>query len=420
MSFIRRPATLRSTAVLGLAVAAGMAGCAGHGRNTSAEMTRAQERMSQIKSATQWEMANESYMAGDLDRALQSVNNSLALNPSVSKSHVLRGKILLELGRLEEARDSLLRAEIIRPNTIEAQYFLGIISERLGQDEEALGYYQRAADLDPAEAMYAVAAAELLIDLGRLDEAKAYLDERSNVFGNNAGVQQTLGHLALLQDDPEQAEVLFRNAQLLASDEPRVYEDLIHAQMELGRFAEAEHNIRQLQEFDGYENRRDISMIRARCLIELDRMMEAREVLLKLTDSSGGDMDANAWLDLGAVSYKINDMPRLRKAGQKLTALRPDHPEGYLYTALWQRKHGDSNGALATLEKGFVRADMPYEAMLLRGVIEQELGMFAAAERSYRAASALQPDDDRAKQLLTSLLQSGDDGIADFPVDDDD
>ena len=417
MNSFRRPSTLSCTAVLGLALSAGLAGCVGHGRNTSAEMTRAQERMSQIKSATQWEMANESYMAGDLEHALKSVNNSLVLNPSVAKSHVLRGRILLELGRLEEARDSLLRAEIIKPNTIEAEYFLGIISERLGQEEEALGYYKHAAELDPADAMYAVAAAELMIDLGQIDEARAYLDSRSNVFGNNAGVQQTLGHLALLDGDAEEAEVRFRNAQLLAPEEPRITEDLVHAEMELGRFAEAEHNIQQLKEFDGYKDRRDIAMMRVRCLIELDRTMEAREVLLKLTESPAGDMDSGAWHDLGAVSYKINDMPRLRKAGQKLMALRPDQPEGYLYTALWQRKHGDSNRALTTLEKGFVKASMPYEALLLRGVIEQELGMNAAAERSYNEAASLEPDDDRAQRLLTSLLQSTDDGIANFPVD---
>ena len=372
--------------------------------------------MAQIKSATQWEMANESYMAGDLERAFESVNKSLSLNPSVAKSHTLKGRILFEMGRLEESRDSLLRAEIIKPNTIEAVYFLGIVHERLTQKEEALGYYMQVADLDPAEAMYAVATAELMIDLGQAEEAEQYLTDRGNVFGHNAGVQQTLGHLAMMNGNDEEAESRFRTAWTLASDQPAILEDLINAQMTIGRFAEAEHNINQLLEFDGYEERRDIDRMRSRCLLELDRTMEAREVLLELTSTKGGKNDLGSWLDLGSVSYSINDMSRLRQSAQRIIELAPERPEGYLYRALWQRKHGDSDAALATLENGFTKSDMPIEAYLLRGVIEHDLGMNSAAERSYQAAADIDPANEKA-QLLLSLLRVESDGIASFPVD---
>ncbi|PHQ80957.1 MAG: hypothetical protein COB69_05060 [Phycisphaera sp.] len=372
--------------------------------------------MAQIKSATQWEMANESYMAGDLERAFKSVNNSLALNPSVAKSHTLKGRILFEMGRLEESRDSLLRAEIIKPDTIEAIYFLGIVHERLSQKEEALEFYMQVADLDPAEAMYAVATAELMIDLGRIEEAEEYLADRSNIFGHNAGVQQTLGHLALMNGNDEEAESRFRTAWTLASEEPAILEDLINAQMNLGRFAEAEYNINQLLEFDGYEERRDIYRMRSRCLLELDRTMEAREALLELTSSKGGKNDLGSWLDLGSISYSINDMSRLRQSAQRIIELAPERPEGYLYRALWQRKHGDADAALATLAKGFTKSDMPIEAYMLRGVIEHDLGMNAAAQRSYQAAADLDPANEQA-QLLLSLLRVESDGIASFPVD---
>ncbi|MFI4870717.1 MAG: tetratricopeptide repeat protein [Phycisphaerales bacterium JB061] len=415
MMYAGRAKTLSASAVLGLALISGTIGCSGHGKSTSEGLTLAHERMAQIKSATQWEMANESYMAGDLERALESVNNSLTLNPSVAKSHVLRGKILFEMGRLEEARDSLLRAEIIKPDTIDAVYFLGIVHERLAQKEEALTYYQKAADLDPAEAMYAVATAEILIDLGRPDEAEAYLSERSNVFGHNAGVQQTLGHLAMIQGDDTEAESRFRTAWTLSPEEPAILEDLINAQMSLGRFAEAEHNITQLLQHKEYEDRRDIHRLRSRCLLELDRTMEAREELLKLTEAKEGQTDLSAWLDLGVVSYSINDMPRLRQAAQRIIELAPERAEGHLYRALWQRKHGDNAGALTTLQKGFKTASMPVEAYLLRGMIEQELGMNDAAQRSYAAATELDPSNTKAKAMLDLLNTQS--GVASFPAD---
>lgn len=416
MKTSRRTASLGSALVLGLAISAVQTGCTGHGKSTSEGLTLAHQRMAQIKSATKWEMANESYMAGDLERALVSVNDSLGLNPSVAKSHTLRGKILFEMGRLEEARDSLLRAEIIDPESIDAVYFLGIVHERLNQFETALTYYQKASELDPAEALYAVAIAELLIDLERPEEAQAYLTDRANVFGHNAGVQQTLGHLSMMQGDDEKAEEFFRTAFTLASDEPAILEDLINSQMNLGRYAEAEHNIAQLLEFDGYEHRRDVLRMRSRCLLELDRKMEARQLLIELTDAREGKNDLDAWMDLGALSYSINDMSRLRQAAQRIIELAPNQPEGYLYRSLWQRKHGDASAALTTLEKGFLKAEMPTEAYLLRGMIEHDLGMKAAAERSYIAASELDPTNERAQLLLTLLRVEGD-GVASFPVD---
>lgn len=409
-----RASTLSASMILGLAAALGTTGCSGHGKSTSEGLTLAHERMAQIKSATQWEMANESYMAGDLERALESVNSSLALNPSVAKSQTLRGKILFELGRLEEARDSLLRAEIINPQAIDAVYFLGIVHERLSQKDEALAYYKKAADMDPAEAMYAVATAEILIDQGKPEEAEAYLAERSNVFGHNAGVQQTLGHLSMIQGKDTEAEARFRTAWTLSPEEPAILEDLINAQMQLGRYAEAEHNIRQLQEFDSYKDRRDIRRLRSRCLLQLDRTMEAREELLVLTDTKEGSGDLGAWLDLGVVSYSINDMPRLRQAAQRIIELAPERPEGHLYRALWQRKHGDNTGALSTLHKGFSSSTMPAEGYVLRGMIEQELGMDEAAQRSYAAATQMDPANTRAQEMMELLGAKT--GVASFPA----
>ncbi|MEL7483922.1 MAG: tetratricopeptide repeat protein [Planctomycetota bacterium] len=400
-------------AVLGLS--AGLGGCMGHGRNTSEGLTQAQARMAQIKSATEWEMAEQAFMAGDLDRALEKVNNSIAMNPGVTKSHVLKGRVLLETGELEKARRSLLEAQVIDPTFEEAHYYMGMVNERLARQEEALQSYEFAATLNPEEALYAVAVAEVLIDLNRLDDAQTYLDERAGVFEHNSGVRQTLGHLAMMRGDKQAAADFFRDARLLSPEDSSMLEDLIIAQMEIGEFAEAEYGLSRLLAEEENAGRRDLLRMRARCLIELDRVIEAREALLHLTSADGGDVDLTSWLDLGALAYRTNDQTRLRQAAAKITALAPTRPEGYVYRSIWLRQHGDQQKALEVLEQGFESAEMPIGAVLLRGVLEQDLGMFAAAERSYEAALALDPDDSRAS-LLLDMLNQPTDGIASFPV----
>ncbi len=80
-------------------------------------------------------------------------------------------------GRLEEARASFLSAETLDPTFVEAQYYLGIVHERFNDAEEALTRYQRAMQLDPANAQYVVAAGEMLVHLGRVDEAERMLEQ---------------------------------------------------------------------------------------------------------------------------------------------------------------------------------------------------------------------------------------------------
>ncbi|MEO1584543.1 MAG: tetratricopeptide repeat protein [Planctomycetota bacterium] len=414
-----RRTSFGATLAVGLAavLGSGLTGCMGHGRNTSEQMTQAQLRMAQIKSATEWEMAEQAFMAGDLDRALEKVNNSISMNQSVAKSHVLKGRVHLELGELERSRESLLTAEVIDPMFIDAHYYLGVVNERLARKERALSRYERAASLDPDEAQYALAVAEVLIDLDRADDAQAYLDERGGVFEHNAGVRQTLGHLAMMRGDAEAASAFFREARLLSPEDASMLEDLVIAQMEIGEFAEAEYGLSRLINEDGNADRRDLLRMRARCLLELDRVMEARETLLTLTGSDGGDVDLVSWLDLGALAYQTNDQTRLRQAASKIIALAPTRAEGYVYRAVWLRQHGDHREALAVLERGFNQAEMPVDAMLLRGVVEQDLGMEGAARRSYEAAAVMDPADSRAG-LLLGLLSQASDGIASFPSND--
>ena len=411
-----RTGLIGAALAVGLGLVGGLGGCMGHGRNTSEGLTQAQMRMAQIKSATEWEMAEQAFMAGDLDRSLEKVNNSIAMNPSVAKSHVLKGRVLLEQGALEHARRSLLEAQVIDPMFEESHYYLGMVNERLARQDEALENYKYAAKLNPEEALYAVAVAEVLIDLDRIDDAQTYLDERGGVFEHNAGVRQTLGHLAMMRDDKEGAAAFFREARLLSPEDSSMLEDLIIAQMEIGEFAEAEYGLSRLLAEEENEGRRDLLRMRARCLLELDRVIEARETLLNLTSADGGDVDLVSWLDLGALAYRTNDQTRLRQAAGKIIALAPTRPEGYVYRAIWLRQHGDAPKALEVLEEGFASAEMPVGAVLLRGVIEQDLGMFAAAERSYESALVMDPSDSRAA-LLLDMLDQPTDGIASFPVE---
>jgi len=382
-------------------------GCAsGHGKYTTEGLNAAQERMAVIKSGTEWDMARQQFLSGELRKALASVDRSIEINDSVAKAHSLRGRILMELGQLESAVESFRRALVIDPAYVEAHFFLGVLHERFNEYDDALAEYQAASALDPSDAQYVIAAAEVLIDLGRLDAAERMLEDSAARFEHNAGVRQTLGHLALMRGDWGRAAELFDEARLLAPDDASVLEDLAVAQMRARNFVEAEYVLRQLMRDDERADRRDLKRLHARCLVELDRPVEARAILLGLTRDDEGLADADAWIDLGQVALMLGDQQRVRIAAARVAAIAPDRFEGPLLAALWKRMTGDIEGALASADDAVrLAGSRDPTPLVVRGSILKEMGRLAEAEASFVEALGVSPTDARARRMLAAVAE---------------
>ncbi|MCA9300452.1 MAG: tetratricopeptide repeat protein [Phycisphaerales bacterium] len=378
-----------------------LAGCSGgHGKHTEAQLNVAKERMNQIKSATEWDMARQAFLSGDLKKALTKVDLSLALNESVPKSHVLRGRILIEQGFLENAMDSFLRAEALDQQNVEAQYYLGIIFERFSEREKALARYERAAELDPANAQYVIAAAEMLIDLDRIGEAERYLSSRSTLFQHNAGVRHALGHIATLEGRHVEAVRMYNEARLLAPDDMSILEDLIRAQVATRQYAAAEYNLNRILSVEDYQTRRDLQHARARCLMRLDRPVEAREILLALTADDAGATDVHAWVDLGNVAYVLKDLNRVRAASSRAIALAPARHEGYLLRALWERRRGNLEGALTYMNEAATRRGDDVQVLMLQGLVQHEMHDYRNAAVTFAKALRQQPKNSLLQRLV--------------------
>lgn len=397
----RRAATLALAAAL--AGAGSLAGCSGHGKYTREHIAQAKEKMSALKSGTDYQMAQQQFLAGDLEKAMKTIDRSVALNPNVARSHVLRGRILLERGRLEQAREALLTAEQLDEQNVEAQYYLGIIHERVNEPAEAFARYARAAELDPANPQYLVAAAEMHLVQGRLDEAERMLTEKKNQFRYNAAVRQALGQIAMLRGEASAAAKHFADALTLASDDAGIMEDLIRAQMACGEFAEAEYYIQRLLEREENKNRRDLMHLRARCLMAVNRPVEARTLLLELTGHREGSRDLRAWIDLGNVAATLKDRANLRTAAQRVLAIAPDRHEGWMLRAMQCRLEENHEQALAAADQAAARSTGDAAPFLLRALILEDLQRTDEARASLMEGLARDPNNRAVQTLLAAL-----------------
>lgn len=390
----------------GAATAAGLVllagGCAGHGGHTREGLSLAEKRSMQLKSGTEWNMARQAFLAGNLDKALRKVDDSLAINPLVAKSHLLKGRILIEKSRLGEALESLEQATILQPEMHEAYYYMGIVNERLTRLDAALASYESANRLEPANGQYAIAVAEVMIDLDRTEDARTFLEGEDELFQNNAAVRQTLGQIAMLQQRYDDAVTLFNEARLLNPESQAIIEDLIDAQVAAQRFAEAEYFLSRLLSSEDNASRRDLRHLRAKCLVELDRPVEARQVLQELVDGSEGATDVEAWITYGQVSWMVGDAMRLRQAVARVEAIAPKRAEGYILRALSLRHAGQPARALEQVETALTLSPDQPMMLTLKALIQQDLGNHEQSVQTLQRALAADPDN----QSIASLIES--------------
>jgi tetratricopeptide (TPR) repeat protein len=430
--------TLKILGLVALCGACALGGCGSHGRYTREHISAAKVKMDAMKAATEFEMGRSAFLAGDLEKALRSVNNSIMLNPQVARSHVMRGRILLEQGAMDEAMDALRRAESVDPASHDAKYYLGIAHERILDRAAALTYYRAAAELDPANAQYAIATAEMMMETGDLAGAREFLESRGPTFRHHAGVRQTLGHTALLQGDRARAAEMFNEARLLAPDDTQIAEDLARVLIDLGDFAQADIHLsrllREAAEAPATENtritradgrpvkrepaptRRDLLALRALCLAKLDRPVEARDLLLQLTRPPEGDNDVNAWIALGEVSFVLRDQSRLRQSASRVVGLAPQRPEGHTLRALAARSAGDLPAAVVAARRAAeLRPDA--DTLTLLGLLQHESGDVDAARQTLGNAARLGGPDSPASRALAALPAPGTPAIATTPQD---
>lgn len=395
---------IRNASVILLAVglATGMGGCRSHGKYTEEHISAAKVKMNMLKSATEFQMASQAFSAGDLEKALKHIDYTISLAPHVAKSHVLKGRTLMEMGDLEKSSLCFVEAANLDAENVDAAYYQGLLAERLTRKEEALAFYQKAEGLEPANAQFTIAAAEMLIDLGRTAQAQQYLEDRRERFVNNAGIKQVLGNVAMLNGDSKTAQLMFNDARLLDPNNQAIVESLIRAQVANGDFADAEVHLSKLLKQRDMEHRRDLRHLRAKCLVQLDRPVEARDLYVELTKDSLGAADVEAWRGLGQVAFTLRDMQRVKLCASRLIAISPKSADGWVLRGLMNRRAGELAAAKMNFEQA-LRFKRDAETLTLLGLVQQEMQNYGQARESYQAALEKEPNNHAVKQLLATV-----------------
>lgn len=156
------------------------------------------------------------WKSGDLDKASEALEQSLALDSTNVKTLLNLSRVLLEQGNADEAQTHVESAVALDSGSAEVYRMRGRVQNALGHPDSAESSYRLALSIDPNDSWSMNNLGLLLIDEGRYEEALMPLARavairpESPSFANNLGVAlERTGH-------PGSAATAYRSA--LAAD----------------------------------------------------------------------------------------------------------------------------------------------------------------------------------------------------------
>ena len=378
----------------------GLAGCQNQGSHQTSKQAAA-SRYTQFRSGFKLKTAQQQFDTGDLDQSEKTLADAIIHDPDNGHLHLLAGRIALERGQLERANQRLDRAIQLEPALAEAHYFQGIVLQRWKQFDKAHQAYNKAFELKSDNVGFLLAVSEMLVALGRTDQALAMLESKIQVFDQSGGIRVAAGHVCVLKKDYTKAIDYLHQASLLLPDDNKVLEDLAMARLAAGKFADAIPDLQRVVAAMSVERRADLLHLLGRAQLGAGRRDDARATFIDITRQDREDV--NAWVRLGEISLEAGDFNAALTAANRVIALTNNRPEGYMIAGIAFQKRKETDKALSSFDRAAQLSPNDSEPLIMRGLTLEQAGRFEAAAAAYAEAQRRRPEDARARKLLVQV-----------------
>lgn len=174
----------------------------------------------------------------------------LRVDPGSTTAQYNLGLLLVKRGQNAEAAELFADAVRLNPGHFQAQRELGLALQRLGKTDDAVAHYEAALRVNPRFVLAQLDLARIRLERGQLDEARALCEAALRDQPDNYRVHELLGGTLLKSGDYEGATQHFRRETELKPDWAHGYYSLGLALLRQGQTAEAADAFRAALERD--------------------------------------------------------------------------------------------------------------------------------------------------------------------------
>lgn len=350
-------------------------------------------------------LATDQFANGNLNASRKTCNDALQLSDRIPGLYILKAKLDIDQGNLLQARDALDAALTLQPEAAEPNYLKGVVAERWQEPQKALEHYQVACEAEPGELAYLFAAAEMLVELDRADEAAEMLEARLIYFESSAELRDMLAQIRMEQGKFSQAADLFRQAGILAPTELAYREREALAVLQSGKAARAVELLTRLVNDPANADRLSLQLGLGEAQLQAGNASAARATFQRATRKE--ERNVAAWLGLAKASLHSGETARAELAISRVAGLNPTARQSadaallHGYLRLQQGKVSDAARHFA--QAGRLDPQDPL-APVMYGLCLDRLGRTADAAGYWGRALELDPEDELARELLEKTV----------------
>ena len=278
--------------------------------------------------------------SGDGPRAIEAYREVLARDDQLFEARMNLAILLHQAGDAAGALEQASHGALLRPGDPVPVLYGAELLDQLGQIEEAEQAYRAVIALDSRLPAPHRRLGSLYRRTGRADAAYDAFLEAARLGAGESSVFVSLGDIAVEQERFAAARDHYRMALGLEPDDPEIGMRLALVFHELGAYSEA------IAILTGLGNQEPVL---AETYLAAGRFDEAANLYEALVASEPGNVDY--WLGLGRAYYELGRLPEAIRTLERAVGMAPDHAEAWAMLAGSYYQQDDFENAAAMLLK---------------------------------------------------------------------
>jgi Tfp pilus assembly protein PilF len=377
----------KTTVALIVIVIVVCAGCESHAESKKG----AKERWDRTSARIKLGLAQQQYDNGKYEQAAKIIKECLSADPEIPQAHLLLGKLLLTEDKMKGATDELQVAVELDKELHEGWYWLGVIAQESRDYKRAYEYYRESLLLEPSNVEYILAVADVEVARNNCSEAVRLLTDKMAVLPRDVSLKVAAADLMMRIGRSDAAANLYKQAMLMTTENDDIAEALGYCYVFGDRWREASEIFEGLAGQCEDEQQKKLYLeVAAMCSMNSAQYDRAANCYGKLSVEQRDNPEI--WVKMGQAALGAGLTNRALVYGQKALALRPGYADAIALIGCAQYAAGDYAAAAESFRRITTDEKNKGLSWLMRARCYEQLGQTDRAERAYKKAFAIDPD----------------------------